>query len=90
MRHTSIIEVAQPVIAAAKKHPSVSKIVIGHIKVIESGPPRIKILPVEAGFKMTIRGRRGRQLFYVYCKDVSEVEKTMLNAWPFDVTKSID
>jgi hypothetical protein len=67
--HTTLIDIAVPIIHALEKHTLTNKISLGIIKKISVGQPRIKFLPITGGFKLVIRGRITIQEFFVYSKD---------------------
>ena len=69
--HTSIIDAAFPVVAAAEKLPQVTKISLGIIKQVgkSRGQHRIKLLPIFGGWKITVRGSSTVQEIYVYTDD---------------------
>lgn len=75
--HTTIIDLALPIISFIEKQPDVSKIGLGIIKSLKVGDPRLKYLPITGGFKLIIRGRVSIQEFYVYTKEVKSLQDTI-------------
>ena len=77
--HSSIIDAALPVVAAAEKLPEVSKISLGVIKQVgKSGRRRrIKFLPITGGWKLTVRGSATVQEIFVYTAEAAST-KTFL------------
>ena len=72
--HTTLIDIAVPVIRAIEKHPLINKISLGIIKKITVGQPRIKFLPITGGCKLVIRGRITIQEFFIYTKHPETLE----------------
>ena len=79
--HSTIIGEADKLVKFLYKHPLVDKIVTGEIKHIEHGPRRIKIMPIEAGLKLTIRGVNARQFIFVYSQEKAVVGQEIERFW---------
>jgi hypothetical protein len=71
--HSTIIGEAKSLLKSALKSGLVDKVVTGEIKVIGSGPLRLKITPVPAGLKLMVRGRGARQQIFLYTKKPNEL-----------------
>lgn len=69
--HTTVIDAAIPIAKAAAKLDCVSKIVLGVIKSIggRAVANRLKIVDVEAGLLVTVRGTKSVQTIYIYTTD---------------------
>ena len=79
--HQTMIEAAVPLIQAAKDLPEVTKIVIGEIRPLHSGEPRLKYTPVPAGLKLAIRGANAIQTVYVYTTDPAATTTSLRTTW---------
>jgi hypothetical protein len=79
--HTTIIDIAVPVITWIEKDSLVNKISLGIIKKVTVGTPRIKFLPITGGFKMVIRGRISIQEFFIYTKEPDSTQKAILKKY---------
>lgn len=80
-RHTTAIKSASQLGKFLARKPLVSKIIVGEIKPIRVGPKRLKIQPVEAGLKLTIRDTSARQTIYVYTKNQQKIENLIERFW---------
>ncbi|MFA6526750.1 MAG: hypothetical protein WCT26_05090 [Candidatus Buchananbacteria bacterium] len=80
-RHTTAIKSASQLGRFLTREPLVSKIIVGEIKPIRVGPKRLKIQPVEAGLKLTIRDTSARQTIYVYTKNQQKIEDLIQQFW---------
>lgn len=76
--HTTLIDIAIPIINAIHKHHSTDKISLGIIKKITVGNPRIKFLPITGGFKLVMRGRITIQEFYIYSKNIETLKEFII------------
>jgi hypothetical protein len=79
--HTTVIEAAIPAVNAAKVSSHVSKIVIGVITPTRAGRPHIKFTPIQAGFRMQVRGNSAVQIFFVYTDLPDEVMREITEKW---------
>jgi hypothetical protein len=79
--HSTVIEIAIPILAMAKRLPEVRKIVIGIIIPGGSGPMRIKFFPILAGFRMVIRGANSQQEFFVYTENAPATQASLQKIW---------
>ncbi|MCC2631563.1 MAG: hypothetical protein K0S20_262 [Patescibacteria group bacterium] len=75
--HTTVIDEALRPMKAVAALPCVSKISLGHIKVITSGPVSIKCLRFPGGVLVKFRGRTVIQEIRVYTDSADEVEKLL-------------
>lgn len=77
--HTSVIDAAFPIVAAAEKLPEVTKISLGIIK--QAGKAgrqrRLKFLPITGGWKLTVRGSATVQEIFIYTGEAAST-KTFL------------
>ncbi len=64
--HTSVTDTALPVVDEAKKLAYVSRVILGPVTHIGSGPKRIRFTKIPAGLKIAIRGGTHLQTIYVY------------------------
>ncbi len=71
--HSTIIIEAEVLIKKALKTNFVEKVVIGEIKVINTGKVRLKITKVPAGLKLVVRGKGARQEIFLYTKNPNEL-----------------
>lgn len=69
-RHSTVIPEATRVIAAAKRLPEVTKIILGYI-VRPAGrtKPQLKFVEIPAGIRISVRGRSAQQTLIVYTSD---------------------
>jgi len=65
-RHSTVIPDASPAVEAARDCPHVTKIGLGVITPIRSGPEHLKFTPVSGGLKMQVRGAHAIQVFWLY------------------------
>lgn len=79
--HSTIIDEAEKLVKFLYSHPLVDKMVIGEIKSIEHGPRRIKIIPIEVGLKLVIRGVNARQFIFVYSRGKAVVSREIERFW---------
>jgi len=79
--HSTIIEASEPLIRAAKKLESVTKVVIGKIIMVGPGIQRIKFVEVPAGLKLTVRGGMLQQLFFLYTADRQAIQTFIEQVW---------
>ena len=80
-RHTTAIKSASQLGKFLSRQPQVTKIIVGEIKPIRVGPKRLKIQPVEAGLKLTLRDTSARQTIYVYTKNQAQIQKLIEGFW---------
>ena len=79
MRHTTIIESALPFVQMLKASPAVTKISLGVIKPVSSGPSRkggsrqIKALVLPTAVRFSFRGGSSVQQFHVFGPDLSAI-----------------
>jgi len=80
-KHTTIIPAAEKIIDFLCKQPEVVKISVGFIKHgIKSGRHLIKVVEMESGLLLKIRGTASIQEIWVYT-DEREKVKEMINKW---------
>ena len=72
-RHSTVIPSAIAAVEAARDCQHVTKIGLGVITPIKSGPEHLKFTPVSGGLKMQVRGAHAVQVFWLYTGDYSEV-----------------
>lgn len=77
--HSTITQSAKEVIKLIQSNPLITKIVTGEIKVIKSGPDRIKITHIPAGLQLMIRGHNSRQKIFLYTSDPKSIENIIKN-----------
>jgi hypothetical protein len=65
-RHSTVIPDAIAAVAAARDCPHVTKIALGVITPLRSGPEHLKFSPVSGGLKMQVRGAHAVQIFWLY------------------------
>jgi hypothetical protein len=65
-RHSTVIPDAIAAVEAARDCPHVSKIALGVITPLRSGPEHLKFSPVSGGLKMQVRGAHAVQIFWLY------------------------
>jgi len=80
-RHTTAINATSKLAKFLARQNHVNKIVIGEIKPIRVGQKRLKIQPVDAGFRLTIRDTSARQTMYIYTNNSEEIEKIIQQFW---------
>ena len=79
-RHTTIVEEGRGLIGRLKKCDTITKIIIGHIKVIRKGPCRVRVKTIPAGLELMVRVPSARQLFLVYTLEPCVVKES-IRAW---------
>ncbi len=72
MTHSTVIDAAEQFLLEAKKLDSVSKISVGIIKPCASGPRNIKFVVEQHAIRVTVRGVRYVQTFYIYGADLTK------------------
>lgn len=77
--HSTIINEAKIVLQSIQSSHLVNKIVTGDIKVIKTGPQRIKITLIPAGLQLMIRGRNARQKIFIYTSNPEAVKIIIQN-----------
>jgi len=80
-KHSTVIEVAQPLLKAVLKLTEVEKVVNGEIAGIRNGPIRIKIEIIPAGLKLMVRGVNARQKIFVYTSSPEAVKAIIEKVW---------
>ena len=82
--HTSIIDAAVPIVAAAEKLPEVSKISLGIIKQVGRGGQqrRVKYLPITGGWKLTVRGSATVQEIFLYTSQATSTREFLETEFP--------
>jgi hypothetical protein len=77
--HTTLIEVAGPLIGAAEKMPEVKKISLGHITVTRGsrGKRGMKFAPLRGGLKVRVRGNTSVQEIWIYTDFPKEVQQQL-------------
>jgi len=80
-RHTTAVKAASKLGKFLARQPQVSKVVVGSIKPIRVGPKRLKIQPVEAGLKLTVRDTSARQTIYAYIGDPEGITEKIEAFW---------
>ena len=76
-RHTTIVDVAEPVVDLACRMPEVEKIFAGYITPgVSGGKQHIKINEMLGGFQVVVRGSNGSQKISVY-PSANAIEETM-------------
>ena len=80
-KHSTVINEAEVVVEIAKKRSEVSKIVLGVINRVRSGNPRIKFVPINAGFRINVRGNNANQVLFVYTSNPLATEEAIRQAW---------
>lgn len=79
--HSTMIQAAVPMVLAAKTYDEVTKIVLSKIDPIGVGTRRIKLIPIPAGLKLTVRGGTGLQTFYIYTSDPKLTHDKLEKVW---------
>lgn len=79
--HSTIIDEAEKLVKFLYGHPLVEKIVTAEIKSIEHGPRRIKIMPIENGLKLMVRGINARQFLFVYTAEPELIARQIEEFW---------
>lgn len=80
-QHTTSIKEAGWLVDAARKLADVTHISLGLIMPTHGGSPRLKFMPVNGGFKVTVRGRTAIQYVMVYTKDSASTQKLLEEAF---------
>lgn len=76
--HSSVIDAAIAVVELAKDQPEVSKISLGMIRSgLPPGKHKIKLLPIQGGWKVQVRGSTSVQDLYVYTSSPEKTQKTL-------------
>jgi hypothetical protein len=80
-RHSTVIPDAIPAVEAARDCPHVSKIALGVITPLKSGPEHLKFMPVSGGLKMQVRGAVAVQIFWLYTTRPEEAIAEITEKW---------
>ena len=80
-RHSTVIPSAVVAVEAARDCQHVTKIGLGVITPIRSGPEHLKFTPVSGGLKMQVRGTNAVQTFWVYTTSPDAVVSEILTKW---------
>lgn len=73
-KHQTLILEAEPIVRQAKALSEVTKIVVGHIKHIRGGNPRVKYGTIQAGLIARVRGKSAVQTILIYTKEPRKVK----------------
>ncbi len=80
-RHSTVIPGAIPAVEAARDCPHVSKIALGVITPLKSGPEHLKFMPVSGGLKMQVRSSIAVQVFWLYTTRPEETIAEITKKW---------
>ena len=76
-RHSSFIDLAGEIIKKLKPLPKVTKIVLGPIKPIRTGPRRIKVKEDKGQVRIQCRDTNSVQLLWVIGEDAQVIESAL-------------
>ena len=79
--HGSMTETASEVVSLASRLPLVTKISLGEIRHVPKGRRDIKFLPITGDIKAVVRGNGAIQHIYLYTKESTVIEKTILDGF---------
>ena len=77
--HSTVTLEASKVIEAAKECPHVTKIVLGQITPLGHAEPRLKFMPIMAGWKVNVRGGSSLQVLFLYTKNLPATQEYIQN-----------
>ena len=78
-RHTTVIPAAEGIVDFLEKNSTVRKIVVGFIKQgIKGGRHAVKIIQMDSGLLLKVRGTASIQEIRVYTKDRHVVQKRLI------------
>lgn len=80
-KHSTVIDEAIPLVLFIKEIPEVSRIILGEIVVLKVGERRLRLVPVQAGFRIVVRGSTAQQTFFVYTADPFGTQKSIEQFW---------
>jgi hypothetical protein len=80
-RHSTVIPDAIPAVEAARDCLCVTKIALGVITPLKSGPEHLKFMPVSGGLKMQVRGSVAVQIFWLYTTQPQEAIAEITQKW---------
>jgi hypothetical protein len=82
-RHTTVILAAVSVVEAARALDEVSKVVLGIIKPIHgrSAQQSLKVVVIDAGLRIKVRGPNSVQQLYIYTTDPRGTEEVIQRAF---------
>jgi hypothetical protein len=80
-RHSTVIPDAIPAVEAARDCPYITKIALGVITPLKSGPEHLKFMPVSGGLKMQVRGNAAVQIFWLYTTQPQEAIAEITRKW---------
>jgi len=80
-RHSTVIPDAIPAVEAARDCPYVTKIALGVITPLKSGPEHLKFMAVSGGLKMQVRGSAAVQIFWLYTTQPEEAIAEITKKW---------
>jgi hypothetical protein len=81
-RHSTVIDIAVPIIKAAKVLEEIHKIILGDIAEGGSGSTmKLNFSDIPAGLKMIVKGANIKQTFYLYTKAPEAVKAALNKVW---------
>ena len=78
--HSTIINDAVKLIEYCKTIEEVKMIVPSEIVSLKQAPRHLKFTPIQAGWKLAVRGFNARQIIYIYTSE-PEVVKDLIEKW---------
>lgn len=79
--HTTSVKAATKLGKFLARDEAVTKIILGEIKPIAVGPRRLKIQPIDAGLKLTVRDTSAVQTVYAYTRDAAGLTPKIEAFW---------
>ncbi len=79
--HTTSVKAATKLGKFLARQESAAKIILGEIRPIAVGPRRLKIQPIDAGLRLTVRDTSAVQTVYAYTKDASGLASKIEAFW---------
>ncbi|EKE11688.1 MAG: hypothetical protein ACD_15C00037G0017 [uncultured bacterium] len=77
-RHTTVIDAAKPVVDFLLKHPDVTSITVGYIKMrLKTAPQRIKVMEESGCLLLKVRGTASIQELRVFSKNIEKVKNDL-------------
>jgi len=74
-RHTTLIDASRGIVDLMQRNACVTKIILGPIKSVGSGPHRCKVTKVSNGLMVMVRGTTSIQTLFVYTKDSQYIKQ---------------
>jgi hypothetical protein len=77
-KHTTVIDASKPVVDFLTKHPEVTSVTVGYIKMrLKTAPQRMKIMEESGCLFLKVRGTASIQELRVFSKNIEQVKSDL-------------